>query len=169
MGRHLFGMFVQPALACGSFTVLFDMPVLRHDVLWRQGNDLRVSRAHKHRGDGRMIIEGVAIAELTGETVWTMNGLGRKVSGAIEGYQQLIAKNAQRRQHTTLFKALKDLNKHRIEVGDLEMNMVKDQIRTAYDGIMNLQFKQGCNDKYCDWCNFVKSRYQSVPEGEVAE
>jgi DNA helicase-2/ATP-dependent DNA helicase PcrA len=56
--------------------------------------------------------------------------------------------------------------KKQIIVGDLEMNMVKDQIRTAYDGIMNLEFKRGCNDKFCDWCNFVKSRYQSVPEGE---
>jgi DNA helicase II / ATP-dependent DNA helicase PcrA len=56
--------------------------------------------------------------------------------------------------------------KHRIEVDDLAMGLVKDQIRTAYDGIMNLEFKKACNDKYCDWCNFVKSRYQSVTEGE---
>lgn len=58
--------------------------------------------------------------------------------------------------------------KQRIAVGDLEMNMVKDQIKTAYTGIMNLEFKRGCNDKFCDWCNFVKSRYQSVPESEAA-
>src|SRR5512134_33047 len=116
MGRHLRGMFVQPAFARSAFTVLFDMPVLRHDVLRGQGNDLGLSRANNHRGDGGVIIEGVAIAELTGETVFAMNGLGRKVVGAIEGHQQLIAKGAKMRQHATLFQALKDLNKHRIEV-----------------------------------------------------
>ena len=85
MGRHLFGMCGEPAFARRSFTVLFALPVLRHDVRRGQGNDLGVSRAHHHRGDGSMIIEGVAIAELAGETVAAMNGLGRKVIRAIQG------------------------------------------------------------------------------------
>ncbi len=59
--------------------------------------------------------------------------------------------------------------KKRISVGNPEMELIKDQIKTAYTGIMNLEFKKGCNDKYCDWCNFVKSRYQSVPETEKEE
>jgi hypothetical protein len=33
-----------------------------------------------------MIIEGLAIAELTPKTVLAMNGFGRKVVGAIEGH-----------------------------------------------------------------------------------
>src|SRR5206468_424605 len=57
MGRYLLGMFGQPAFARGTFTVLFDMPILWHDVLRGQGNDLGVSRAHNHRGDGGRIIE----------------------------------------------------------------------------------------------------------------
>ena len=93
MGRHPLGMFGKPAFARSAFTVLFVMPVLRHDVLRRQGNDLGMSRAHDHRGDRGMIIEGLAIAELTPETVVAMNGFGRKVVGAIEGHQQLIAKD----------------------------------------------------------------------------
>ena len=116
MGGHLCGMFGQPAFARGAFTVLFGMPILRHDVLRGQGNDLRLSRADDHRGDGGMIIEGLAIAELTGETVLAMDGFGRKVIGAIQGHQQLVAKAPKMRQHAVLFKALKDLNKHRIEV-----------------------------------------------------
>ena len=62
-----------------------------------------------------MVLEALAIAELTGETVRAMQGFGRKVSGAIQGHQQLIAKSPKRHQHAVLFKALKDLNKHRIE------------------------------------------------------
>ena len=116
MGRYLLGMFGQPAFARGAFTVLCDMPILWHDVLRGQGNDLCVSRAHNHRGDGGMIREGLAIAEPTGETVVAMNDLGRKVVGAIEGHEQLIAKAPKMRQHAVLFKALKDLKKHRIEV-----------------------------------------------------
>jgi hypothetical protein len=45
-----------------------------------------------------------------------MNGFGRKVVGPIEGHQQLIAQDAKMRQHTVLFKAIKDLHKHGIEV-----------------------------------------------------
>src|SRR5712691_10255372 len=93
------------------------MPVLRHDVLWGQGDDLGLSGADDHRGHGGMLREGWAIAELTRETVGAMNDFGRKGGGAIQGHQQLIAKRAKRRHHAVLFKALKDLNKHRIECG----------------------------------------------------
>ena len=83
MGRHLRGMFGQPAFARRSFAVLFGMPVLRHDVLRGQGDDLGLSGADDHRGNGGMIREGLAIAELTRETVVAMNGFGRKVVGAV--------------------------------------------------------------------------------------
>ena len=116
MGRHLRGMCGQPALGRGSFAVLFGMSVLWHDVLRGQGNDLRVPGADDHWCDGGMVIEGLAIGELTGETVVAMNGFGRKVVGAIHGHQQLVAKDPKMRQHAVLFKALKDLNKHGIEV-----------------------------------------------------
>jgi hypothetical protein len=36
---------------------------------------------------------------------------------------------------------------------DEEIDIVKDQIRTVYQGIKNYQFDQGCNQ--CHWCNFV--------------
>jgi hypothetical protein len=115
MGRHLLGMGAEPAFARGSFTVLFDMPVLRHDVRRGQSHDLRLSGADDHRGESGMIREGLAIAELTGETVLARNGFGRKGVGAIESHQQLIAKDAKMCQQAVLFKTLKDLNKHRIE------------------------------------------------------
>src|SRR5438128_6823563 len=69
MRCDLLGVFGQPPFPRRPFTVLFDMPVLRHEVLRRQGNDLRLSRADDHRRDGGMIIESLAITELTAETV----------------------------------------------------------------------------------------------------
>jgi len=60
-------------------------------------------------------------------------------------------------------------HKERISVGDPEMEMVKDQITRVYNSIMNHEFKTGCNDMDCDWCNFVKSRYQRLPEGNEAD
>lgn len=56
--------------------------------------------------------------------------------------------------------------KKRIAVGDHEMQMVTDQVTRVYNSIMNLEFTNGCNQNDCDWCNFVKSKYQNVPEGE---
>ena len=108
-------MFGEPAFARRPFTVLFGMPVLRHDVRGGQGDDLRLTGADDHRGDGGVIIEGVAMGELAGETMVTMNGLGRKVVGTIQGHQELVVKVAKMGQHAVLFKALKDIKKHRIE------------------------------------------------------
>jgi len=80
-----------------------------------------------------MVIQGVAIGELTGETVLAMQGLRRKVVGAIEGHQQLIAQDAKRRQHPVPFQALKDLNKHRIEgTGGQGIEQLADLIVTGH-------------------------------------
>src|SRR3954470_5952463 len=83
MRRYLGGMFTQPAFARGAFTVLFDMAILRHDVLRGERNALRLSRADDHRGDSGMIVEGLAIGALPGETVLAMNSFGRNVVGAV--------------------------------------------------------------------------------------
>lgn len=61
-----------------------------------------------------------------------------------------------------------NFQKHRIPVSDADVEIVTGEITRAYNGIMNLEFNNGCNDKDCDWCNFVRSRYQSVPQGEEA-
>jgi hypothetical protein len=63
-----------------------------------------------------MIVEGLAIGELPGETVLAMNGFRRKVVGAVQCHQQLVAKEPKIGQHTGLFQARKDLQKHRIKV-----------------------------------------------------
>jgi hypothetical protein len=42
--------------------------------------------------------------------------------------------------------------------------IVADQIEQAYRGIMNLEFSQGCNDKWCKWCNFIREWFVEVEE-----
>jgi len=116
MGGDALGVLLKPAFACGPFAVLCGMPVLRHDVLGGQGKDLGLSGADDHGGNGGMRIKGWASAALTGEAVLALHGFGRKIVGAIQGHQQLVAKDPQMRQHAVLFKALKALNKHRIEM-----------------------------------------------------
>jgi hypothetical protein len=76
-------MFVHPTGTCGPFAVLFGMSVLRHDVLGGQGNDLCLSGANDHWGNRGMVIEGLAIGELPGETILAMHGFGRKIVGAL--------------------------------------------------------------------------------------
>jgi hypothetical protein len=115
MGRHLLGMGGQPACPGGPCAVLFGMPVWRHDVRWGQGNDLRLSGTHDHRGDSGMRKEGVAMAPLTRETMVAMHGIGRTGVGAIQRHQELVVQDAKMRHQAVLFKARKALNKHWIE------------------------------------------------------
>ena len=116
MGPHLPGMFAQPAFARGAFTVLFDLPVLGHDLLRRQGDAPRLAGADDDRCQGGMIIERLAIAALAGKTVVAMNSCGRKGVRASESHQELIAKDAKMCQHAVLFKEHKDRHKHGIKV-----------------------------------------------------
>lgn len=37
-----------------------------------------------------------------------------------------------------------------------ELEKVKGMIKSTYEGIMNHQFYEGCNEPNCQWCNFVK-------------
>ncbi|GIV33862.1 MAG: DNA-dependent ATPase [Chitinophagales bacterium] len=48
-------------------------------------------------------------------------------------------------------------------VSDEDVQILTGQIKTVYNNIMQLQFNTGCNDPSCEWCNFAKSHYQSVP------
>src|SRR5215831_5354714 len=115
MGCYPRPMLGEPAFARRAFTVLFRLPVLRHDVLGGQSDDLRLAGADDHWGNGGVIIESVTIGQLAGETVAAMNGLGGKVMRPIQGHQELVIQAAKMRQHVVLFKALKDLEKHWIE------------------------------------------------------
>jgi hypothetical protein len=119
------------------------MPVVRQDGRRGHGHDLRRSGADDHRGDGGMIIEGLAIGELTGETGVAMHGGGRKGVGAIQGHPPLGAKDPNMRQPAVLFKALKDLNTHRIAVAR------RDRIEQRSDLIVTGElFLKGCS-KFC--------------------
>ena len=69
MRRHGLGMFAEPSFARLLFAVLFGLPVLRHDVLGGQGDDVGASWAHDDGGDRGVIIESLTVRELPGEAV----------------------------------------------------------------------------------------------------
>lgn len=50
--------------------------------------------------------------------------------------------------------------KQKIIINPEDLNIVRAQIKEAYRGIQNLEFKRGCNDSNCQWCNFVKNNFQ---------
>ena len=120
MRRHGWGMGGQPPCARSLCAILFVRPVLRHDVLGGQGEDLGASWAHDDGGDGRVIREGVAVRELPGETILAMNGVRGKVMGPIEGDQPLIPKDTEGVQQMGLGKAREDRHAHRLSVARRE-------------------------------------------------
>lgn len=57
-------------------------------------------------------------------------------------------------------------HKEKVEITPEDLDTVRQQLRTAYEGIQGLQFSQGCNDDNCQWCNFLKSNFQLNPSEE---
>lgn len=58
-------------------------------------------------------------------------------------------------------KKTKDFVKETVTVNSEDIAIVKEQIRSVYKGIMNHEFTNGCGEKECKWCNFVKNQYVS--------
>lgn len=57
--------------------------------------------------------------------------------------------------------------KAKIVVNPEDTAFVTEQIKTVYKSIMNLEFTQGCGEKDCGWCNFVKYNYKPEALMEV--
>jgi DNA helicase-2/ATP-dependent DNA helicase PcrA len=53
--------------------------------------------------------------------------------------------------------------KQKIEITAGDASIVKEQIIAAWQGIQQMDF-HGCNDKDCDWCNFVKANFPAIPQ-----
>ena len=51
--------------------------------------------------------------------------------------------------------------KRRVHVTPMDVDIVSKQITESYAKIMNHEFSEGCGDKDCSWCNFVKSNFKS--------
>lgn len=49
-----------------------------------------------------------------------------------------------------------DFRKEKIQVTPEAIDIVKEQLKTAYTKIKNLEFTDGCGKSDCYWCNFVK-------------
>src|SRR5690606_16370561 len=46
---------------------------------------------------------------------------------------------------------------HRIFVSDEDIDILKEQIKYAEKGIKSKQFRKGCGEAECHWCNFERS------------
>ena len=46
--------------------------------------------------------------------------------------------------------------------------IVKQQMKNAYAGIMNHEFDKGCGKEDCNWCNFAK-RYELIRPADDVE
>ncbi len=52
--------------------------------------------------------------------------------------------------------------KQKVLITKDDYDFVKDQIKTTYAKIKNLEFTQGCGKENCHWCNFVKSNFSKA-------
>jgi hypothetical protein len=57
----------------------------------------------------------------------------------------------------------KEFHQFPLTVSPEEVSTVRDQIKFAYDGIMNHRFYEGCGKEDCEWCNFVRDNFAEVP------
>lgn len=89
-GNQGVSMGRDPAFAGGLLTVLWRMPILRHDVCGRSGDALGGPRPNTHRGMRRMVGQRLPVGAWTGETVLTREGYGRKGLRAIKGDSQWL-------------------------------------------------------------------------------
>jgi DNA helicase II / ATP-dependent DNA helicase PcrA len=55
----------------------------------------------------------------------------------------------------------KQFSKVKIYVKPEDVSFVKQQITDTYKSIMNFEFRNGCGEEDCQWCNFVKYNYRS--------
>ncbi len=58
----------------------------------------------------------------------------------------------------------KDFVKVKLSVSKEDISIVKTQIKDVYTKIMNHEFTEGCGDKECTWCNFVKTHTLEMKE-----
>jgi len=120
MRRHGLRLLAEPPFARLLCAILFGLPVLRHDVLGGQSDDVGASWTHDDRGDRGVVIEGLPVRELPSEAVGAMDGLGRKVGRAIECDQQGITQHTKVVEPVVLLELLEDGLKHGLEVARRE-------------------------------------------------
>ncbi len=58
----------------------------------------------------------------------------------------------------------KKLTKKSVIITKEDEDLLKDQIKSAWQGIQNKEFSGECKDPYCRWCSFVKNNYRDSVE-----
>jgi DNA helicase-2/ATP-dependent DNA helicase PcrA len=63
----------------------------------------------------------------------------------------------------------KQYRKERISISSIDIDLVKDQIRSVWQKIQQKQFYTGCGKDDCHWCNFVKTNKLAIALHELKE
>lgn len=53
-----------------------------------------------------------------------------------------------------------EFHKEKVIITDADLDTVRAQIADTYSKIQMLQFKDGCNEPDCQWCNFVRNNFE---------
>jgi DNA helicase-2/ATP-dependent DNA helicase PcrA len=63
----------------------------------------------------------------------------------------------------------KQYKKEKISVSSIDIDLVKEQIKTTWEKIRRKEFYTGCGKDDCHWCNFVKSNKLAIALHELKE
>ncbi|MFL5741913.1 MAG: ATP-dependent helicase [Flavisolibacter sp.] len=63
----------------------------------------------------------------------------------------------------------KQYHREKISISSIDIDLVKDQIRTVWNKIQRKDFYTGCGKEDCHWCNFVKTNRLAVALHELKE
>src|SRR5208337_2101503 len=97
--RTLLCLLVEPAFDCVALAVLLLGAVLFDDELWRERNDLGVSRRDHGRGQHGMIALDLAVAALARLAMRAGDLLAAEILGPVEGDERSAAEPTERLAH----------------------------------------------------------------------
>lgn len=63
----------------------------------------------------------------------------------------------------------KQYRKERVQIGSIDIDLVKEQIRNVWLKIQQKDFYTGCGKEDCHWCNFVKTNKLAIALHELKE
>jgi DNA helicase-2/ATP-dependent DNA helicase PcrA len=63
----------------------------------------------------------------------------------------------------------KQYRKEKVSISSIDIDLVRDQIKSTWDKIQNKDFYTGCGKDDCHWCNFVKTNKLAIALHELKE
>jgi Superfamily I DNA and RNA helicases len=63
----------------------------------------------------------------------------------------------------------KQYKKEKISISSIDIDIVKEQVKTTWTKVLNKDFYTGCGKDDCHWCNFVKTNKLAIALHELKE